>query len=106
MTLILPLDWIFELKEANTAVMTATNKMDEIKYPCDNEEEQEDGSDDDNMGSTSVMTKRSSEKYLLEVNSLSQIYADGTQAVKDMSFRVKEGEVLSFLGSNGAGKLL
>jgi ABC-type Na+ transport system ATPase subunit NatA len=52
------------------------------------------------------MTKRSSEKYLLEVNSLSQIYADGTQAVKDMSFRVKEGEVLSFLGSNGAGKLL
>lgn len=33
------------------------------------------------------------------------MYPDGTNAVKEMSFNVKEGEVLSFLGANGAGNL-
>lgn len=41
---------------------------------------------------------------LLQVSSLSHVYPDGTNAVRDMSFNVKEGEVLSFLGANGAGK--
>ncbi len=41
---------------------------------------------------------------LLSVKELSHIYPDGTQAVKDISFDIKKGEVLSFLGANGAGK--
>lgn len=35
---------------------------------------------------------------------LTQTYADGTQAVKGISFKVRDGEVLSYLGANGAGK--
>jgi ABC-type multidrug transport system ATPase subunit len=43
-------------------------------------------------------------KRLLEVNSIYHVYPDGTKAVSNVSFTVKEGEVLSFLGANGAGK--
>jgi ATP-binding cassette subfamily A (ABC1) protein 3 len=56
-------------------------------YPCDSE-------DANPHGETTV----------LKVNDLSHIYPDGTHAVKDISFSIKEGEVLSFLGANGAGK--
>ncbi len=38
------------------------------------------------------------------MNTLTQVYPDGTNAVKYMTFNVREGEVLSFLGANGAGK--
>jgi len=40
----------------------------------------------------------------LSVKNVSHVYPDGTKAVKDISFQVRVGEILSFLGSNGAGK--
>ncbi len=40
---------------------------------------------------------------MLEVNSISKKFGD-FQAVKDVSFKAKQGEVLGFLGPNGAGK--
>lgn len=40
---------------------------------------------------------------MLEVNSLSKKFGD-FQAVKEVSFKAKQGEVLGFLGPNGAGK--
>lgn len=40
---------------------------------------------------------------MLEVNSISKKFGD-FQAVKNVSFKVKQGEVLGFLGPNGAGK--
>lgn len=86
LALLLPLDWLFE-KKGNDALFTAA-KTDDVRYPCDTEEE------------STQDTRRS----LLEVNNLSHIYPDGTHAVKDMNFAVREGEVLSFLGANGAGK--
>ena len=40
---------------------------------------------------------------VLSVRNLTQIYPDGTRAVKGMTFSVSSGEILSFLGANGAG---
>jgi ABC-type multidrug transport system ATPase subunit len=64
---------------------------DEVEFPCD-DEENESGVD------------ASETACLLNVNSLSHIYPDGTSAVKNISFNIRKGEVLSFLGANGAGK--
>jgi ATP-binding cassette subfamily A (ABC1) protein 3 len=85
----MPFDWIFRAE--NQVQGFLTQKNDEIEYPCDNEE-REAGVD------------ASGADFLLKVNSLSHIYPDGTNAVKNMSFNIKRGEVLSFLGANGAGK--
>jgi len=41
---------------------------------------------------------------IITVNNLVEIYPDGTKAVDDISFNVKEGEFFGFLGPNGAGK--
>jgi len=38
------------------------------------------------------------------VEDLSLTYSDGTEAVRDLSLRVPEGEFFGFLGPNGAGK--
>lgn len=40
---------------------------------------------------------------MIEVKNLSKKYGD-KQAVKDISFKVEQGEILGFLGPNGAGK--
>jgi ABC-2 type transport system ATP-binding protein len=42
-------------------------------------------------------------EILLDVEGLTRFYGP-LQAVKDISFRVRQGEVLGFLGPNGAGK--
>src|SRR5208283_5442795 len=41
---------------------------------------------------------------IIKVDNLVEIYSDGTKAVDDISFSVKEGEFFGFLGPNGAGK--
>jgi ABC-2 type transport system ATP-binding protein len=41
---------------------------------------------------------------IIIVNNLVEVYSDGTRAVDDISFKVKEGEFFGFLGPNGAGK--
>ena len=43
-------------------------------------------------------------REIITVKNLTQIYPDGTKAVHDISFDVKEGEFFGFLGPNGAGK--
>lgn len=84
----MPFDWLIPKNETFVDAMIA-NKADEVSIPSDIEE---------------VPTNNSDENVLLKVSQLSHIYPDGTHAVKDISFNVREGEVLSFLGSNGAGK--
>jgi ABC-2 type transport system ATP-binding protein len=41
---------------------------------------------------------------IITVENLVEIYSDGTKAVDNISFKVKEGEFFGFLGPNGAGK--
>ena len=41
---------------------------------------------------------------IITVNNLVEVYSDGTKAVDDISFSVKEGGFFGFLGPNGAGK--
>ena len=41
---------------------------------------------------------------IVAVENLVVVYSDGTKAVDDISFHVKEGEFFGFLGPNGAGK--
>jgi len=41
---------------------------------------------------------------MIEVRNLVEVYSDGTKAVDDVSFDVKEGQFFGFLGPNGAGK--
>ncbi len=41
---------------------------------------------------------------IITVNNLVLVYADGTKAVDDISFKVQDGEFFGFLGPNGAGK--
>ncbi len=40
----------------------------------------------------------------IAIEHLNKTYASGTQAVKDISFEVKQGEFFALLGPNGAGK--
>ena len=41
---------------------------------------------------------------IIAVKNLVEVYSDGTKAVDDITFNVKEGEFFGFLGPNGAGK--
>jgi ABC-2 type transport system ATP-binding protein len=41
---------------------------------------------------------------IIKVDNLIQVYGDGTKAVDDISFTIREGEFFGFLGPNGAGK--
>ncbi len=41
---------------------------------------------------------------IIDVKNLVLTYADGTKAVQDISFTVKNNEFFGFLGPNGAGK--
>ncbi|MBR4429989.1 MAG: ABC transporter ATP-binding protein [Clostridiales bacterium] len=41
---------------------------------------------------------------MIEARSLSMIYGNGHQAVDDVSFDIKAGEIVGFAGPNGAGK--
>ncbi len=45
-----------------------------------------------------------SDSILLEINSLSMIYPNGYQALKDVSFKVQKGEFICIIGRSGAGK--
>ncbi|MCA1833108.1 MAG: ATP-binding cassette domain-containing protein, partial [Actinobacteria bacterium] len=41
---------------------------------------------------------------IVEVQGLRKVYPDGTEAVRDVDFEVREGDFFGFLGPNGAGK--
>jgi ABC-type multidrug transport system fused ATPase/permease subunit len=87
----MPFDWLIPKSEYSAIESLVASKADEVQFPCDHETSEE-------------LQPDEQEEILLNVNRLSHVYPDGTHAVKDISFAVKKGEVLSFLGANGAGK--
>jgi ABC-2 type transport system ATP-binding protein len=50
------------------------------------------------------LTVRKLMSDIITVKNLVEVYSDGTKAVDNISFNVKEGEFFGFLGPNGAGK--
>ena len=41
---------------------------------------------------------------MLEINNITASYSDGPVIIKDISMKVKEGEIVTIIGPNGAGK--
>ena len=95
----MPFSWLRKVLQAagtlSTAEVLVATRIDDVKYPCDVEATE---------GGEGAVAQGKSDAALLQVSSLSHVYPDGTHAVKDVSFEVRQGEVLSFLGANGAGK--
>jgi ATP-binding cassette, subfamily A (ABC1), member 3 len=85
----MPFDWIFPQESFEDAY---GRPDDVVEYPCDDEMEGE--SHATSEGDDAV----------LNVQDIYHVYSDGTRAVKGISFKVRKGEVLSYLGANGAGK--
>lgn len=48
--------------------------------------------------------KIQNEEYLLSMEHITKIYSNGFMANKDVTFRVKRGEIHALVGENGAGK--
>ncbi|RDY25167.1 ATP-binding cassette domain-containing protein [Romboutsia weinsteinii] len=49
-------------------------------------------------------TEKSNDKVLLELDDISFSYNEEKQVLKDISFKINEGEMVSIVGRNGAGK--
>ena len=75
-----PFDWVMENGEEKVFNPPVEDKL----YPCDKEQE----------GEQEVAGAMASRPVLLNVNSVYHVYPDGTQAVKNMSFQVREGYAL------------
>lgn len=86
----MPFDWLFT--DETTAANIAANMRDD-------EEGMEDIEDKDGAIEAGLNND------VLSVRDLTQVYPDGTKAVKGITFSVASGEILSFLGANGAGTL-
>ena len=41
---------------------------------------------------------------MLKIENLTKVYPNGTQALKNVSFEVKDGEFLAVIGLSGSGK--
>ena len=67
-------------------------------------EESPDGEEANAVDGAGGTTGNRGKALSIETDGLQLIYSDGTEAVRDVSLSVPEGEFFGFLGANGAGK--
>jgi len=76
---------------------TPQNRTDGADEPTDVADRQTDPTDESDGGANGTAPS-------IAVDGLSLTYGDGTEAVRDVSLTVPDGEFFGFLGPNGAGK--
>jgi hypothetical protein len=82
-----PFDWAWPTAQLSELLARSD---DAVIYPCDDETKETERS-------TLMMGDNN---IALDVQNVAHIFADGTHAVKGISFNIQRGEVLSFLGES------
>lgn len=95
----MPFDWLFA-RGANADKIAMIMEAHKYHFPTDFEDQDTShtcGVQDDENGC-------GEDENVFNIQNISHVYPNNFHALQDLSLSVKKGEILSFLGANGAGK--